>query len=141
MSTSTVPGPTPYDIPLPMIWPDDTARTRSTDPLTSHAAADASTGSVQRSHDLVIRILEEAGSPLTQEAIVARAKSWPYASHLTEQRIRTAVSEVAGKGSKAPAWFVRHPAIVNLGDIDDGVVGRTSHDNKAQLWTLAGDAA
>lgn len=139
MSTSTVPGPTPYDIPLPIIWPDDTARTRSTDPLTSHAAADASAGSVQRSHDLVIRILEEAGSPLTQEAIVARAKSWPYASHLTEQRIRTAVSEVAGKGAKAPARFVRHPAIVNLGDIDEGVVGRTSHDNKAQLWTLAGE--
>lgn len=140
MSTSTVPGPNPYDIPLPIIWPDDTARTRSTDPLTSHAAADASTGSVQRSHDLVIRILEEAGSPLTQEAIVARAKSWPYASHLTEQRIRTAVSEVAGKGAKAPARFVRHPAIVNLGDIDERVVGRTSHDNKAQLWTLAGEA-
>jgi len=140
LSTSTVPGPGPYDIPLPIIWPDDTARTRTTDPVTAHAAGDASAGSVQRSHDLVIRILEDAGVPLTQEAIVARAKSWPYASHLTEQRIRSAVSEAAGKGAKAPERFVQHPAVVNLGDLDHGVVGRTSHDNKAQLWILAGEA-
>lgn len=138
MSTSTVPGPTPYDIPLPIIWPDDTARTRSTDPLTSHAAADASAGSVQRSHDLVIRILEEAGSP---HAGSDRRASEVVAVRVPPDRATHPHGSFGGcgEGAKAPARFVRHPAIVNLGDIDEGVVGRTSHDNKAQLWTLAGE--
>lgn len=77
-----------------IVMAGDTARVRRRAPLTSHRAADASAVRVGSSHEAVLRVLEDATTPLTEERIVARAKECPINARCSDSRLRSAVPEL-----------------------------------------------
>ncbi len=84
----------------------DTARTRLTDPATSHEAADVSAGSRAASQAAVARILEDASTPLTHEDIIRRG-TWEYGYRFAASRFRTATHELEEMGLVEKAGTVR----------------------------------
>lgn len=98
----------------PMLWPDDGARTRQSDPTTSHEAADSTDPAA--SHLAVIAALREHG-PVAQfqaEAILN--------GQFSPSRIRSAFSELEEQG-----------IVVRLSD-EHSI--RTPRGRRAQLWAL-----
>lgn len=96
----------------------DSPRARTTDPITSHEAADATVGKVAASQAIVYRILSDSPDPLTDEQI------WSESSHYgtwSYTRIRTARGELVAKG------LVR--AV--------GVVTPDGHRTRMTTWGLA----
>ena len=71
---------------VPTLFPDDWARTRGTDPLTSHAAADSN--DVPRSHRLVLDLFESHRWLAQFEA------EQLLAGLLSPSRVRTAFTEL-----------------------------------------------
>lgn len=95
---------------VPMIFPDDTARARRSDPVESHEAADrADTAASRRA---VLAIL--ADGPLSDEQVHARQ------SVFTPERMRTARKELERQGR-----------VVEAGE------GVTSKGRRCKTWTLA----
>lgn len=103
---------------FPIVFPDDTARTRKTDPNTSHEAGDVTQGIVAASRAVVYRILTDAGRPLTDEEIADEA-DW-YATY-SPSRLRTARHELVELG--------RVVAV--------GTVTPEGHRTRMTLWTVA----
>jgi len=107
---------------LPLIGlDDDEPRVRSTDPITSHIAADL-TSSKQKRDDAktaVWRILEDSNHPLTRDEIVIKATG-EYGFNCTPQRLRTAAAEL-----------IRAKVIRKSDDI-----GVSQHGNPAELLEL-----
>lgn len=101
----------------PMIFPEDEPRTRRTDPVTSHEAADGNDTAGSRL--AVLAVLEGAQKPLAdfQIEVAHRPYVWkPY----TGARLRTARSELVRKGTV----------------IADGIT-RTPTGSKTTTWRLA----
>lgn len=97
---------------MPTIFPDDTARVRESDPVTSHEAADGN--NVPRSHMIVMRLLEMYGPSAQFE--IERWADW-----VSPSRIRSAFSELEALGKvKRTDQFRLTPS------------GR-----RAQVWSLA----
>ena len=97
----------------PMIRPDDTARTRKTDPLTSHAAAD--TNNVTDSQLFVLQCFNngQQRAAFELEAIMAGLFS--------PSRIRTALRELQEQGRVG---------------VVEGVLKRTPSGRNARVWKL-----
>ncbi len=95
------------------------ARTRRTDPLTSHAAGDVTEGKVAASQHAVARILEDANEPLTDEQIATKAR-WDYGMRFSESRLRTARHELVEQG------------VV----IDVGTVKPAGHRSRMTVWKI-----
>ena len=97
----------------PMIRPDDTARTRKTDPLTSHAAAD--TNNVTDSQLFVLQCFNngQQRAAFELEAIMAGLFS--------PSRIRTALRELQDQGRVG---------------VVEGVLKRTPSGRNARVWKL-----
>lgn len=83
---------------------DDTPRTRKSDPVTSHAAADSNKNPTQ-SRALVLAVLTEKG-PLADHELVEHL-SYAY---MTPQRIRTARHELVERGDVENAGYTRKTA-------------------------------
>lgn len=111
-----------FDLNTPMVFPDDTSRTRRNDPLSSHLAGDASAVMVPSSRAFVLFILGELG-PLSQPEIinVARARDL----HFSDSRVRSAVSELREDGR---VEFT-------------GYYHQTQFGNPTQVWQLTGGEA
>lgn len=86
-------APTLFDVP--MIFPDDTARARRHDLVTSHEAADSN--DVTRSLGLVLDILASSADALTDGEIETRAVVGHH-SQFTGQRLRTARNHLVRLG-------------------------------------------
>ena len=84
---------TEYDL----IFPDDTARTRTTDPITSHMAADSNTNR-QAVEDHVAFLFAEFGF-MTDEELTARYFSDPGAPAAHHDSPRKRRSDLTGKGA------------------------------------------
>lgn len=99
----------------PALFPDDWARTRGTDPTTSHEAADSTDPAA--SHLAVLAALREHGAiaQFQAEAILN--------GQFSPSRIRSAFSELEEQG-----------IVVRLGD-EHSI--RTPRGRRAQLWDLA----
>jgi len=82
----------------PQILPDDRARTRRSDPLTSHEAAD--TNDVHGSQVSVLLTLSMSG-PLADHELVERIKDY------SPSRVRTARSELVEMGMVEFTGFYR----------------------------------
>lgn len=93
-------------------------RARSSDPVTSHLAAQGL--QLAESQAVVLRLLREAGQPLADHELVERAMG--EGCRLTGQRIRTARSELAGQG---------------LVQVALGVFHKTPAGRRAQTWQAA----
>lgn len=102
---------------LPMIFPDDTARARKSDPISSHEAADATADSVWASQQAALDIMRAHGKPMTalQVEQIAAARELPHSS----SRMRSTLSELDAKGLVERVGFTKPPR------------GR-----KRQLWDL-----
>ena len=76
---------------IPTIHPDDTARTRKSDPLTSHAAADRSQAAMKPTKIAVLKLIHQEGA-LTGEEIndlyLLRwyPHDWPIAKYDTPRK-------------------------------------------------------
>ena len=97
----------------PMIRPDDTARTRKTDPLTSHAAADSN--NVTDSQLFVLQCFNngQQRAAFELEQIMAGLFS--------PSRIRTALRELQDQGRVG---------------VVEGVLKRTPSGRNARVWKL-----
>ena len=97
----------------PMIRPDDTARTRKTDPLTSHAAADSN--NVTDSQLFVLQCFNngQQRAAFELEAIMAGLFS--------PSRIRTALRELQEQGRVG---------------VVEGVLKRTPSGRNARVWAV-----
>lgn len=102
---------------VPMVLPDDAPRTRKSDPVTSHEAADSNR--VPRSHRLVLNVLYMHGRPMAQFE-VERAASFGR-EPLSPSRIRSAFTELELLGK------------VNRTD----EYRQTPSGRRAQVWVLA----
>lgn len=101
----------------------DSARTRFTDPVTSHEAADSNTDLVKMSRTFVANLLDLSG-PLADHELVEKAeaayRAWPDAPHWTPQRLRTA----------------RHE-LTELGVVEDtGIYRLTPSNRRAKVWAV-----
>lgn len=111
MSTSTVP---------PTVWPGS-PNVRTTDPITSHQAADVAVTRISTKL-AVERALANAGHPVTADEV------WRIARHdlgypVSPSRVRTVLAEENGV-----SWH-------RLPDTAPSEMGNPSH-----LWALAGEA-
>jgi hypothetical protein len=97
----------------PMILPDDSARTRKTDPLTSHQAADSN--NVSDSQLWVLRCFENRRQLAAFEIEAA------LVGFFSSSRVRTALKELQGQGRVC---------------IVDGVFKRTPAGRNARVWTV-----
>lgn len=79
------------DMP-PMLWDTDVPRTRLTDPVTSHEAADQTADTVAASQAAVLGVLRDFG-PLADFEVAYR-----LAGRFSESRMRTARNELAANG-------------------------------------------
>lgn len=93
-----------FDVNAPLIFPDDSPRTRRTDPVTSHTAADTNRASLPDSRALVWGFLMTHG-PLTQPEIIAKARA--VGARYTDSRLRSAVSEMVEDGRVEATGFYR----------------------------------
>lgn len=102
-----------------MLWPDDRARTRLTDPETSHLAADTNKPADSRTE--VMNILRVLG-PLADHELVVAHELLSHPIRFTPQRLRTARSE-----------------LVELGMVElvEGKIRKTPSGNNAQVWAVA----
>jgi len=75
---------------VPTLFPDDWSRTRKSDPVSSHEAADSS--NVPKSHRLVLKALEIWGDLPQFEA------ERLLGVHLSPSRVRSAFSELEALG-------------------------------------------
>ena len=97
----------------PQILPDDTARTRRSDPVTSHEAADSN--DVHGSQVSVLLILSMSG-PLADHELVERIKDY------SPSRVRTARHEMQEAGLIEYAGFDR----------------LTAGKRRTQVWQVTG---
>lgn len=104
----------------PMLWPDDSPRVRASDPVSSHEAADATSGSVAASQLAVARIFENENKPMT--ALEVEQKATQYGLPYSVSRVRSCLSELEARGA-----LVR-----------DGFVRREGDKRRRQLWALSG---
>lgn len=96
------------------------ARTRRTDPITSHAAADLTEGKVAASQHAVARILEDAHEALTDEQIARNVRLRFGKNSFSESRLRTARHELVEQG------------VV----IDVGTVKPAGHRSRMTVWKI-----
>lgn len=92
---------TEYDL----IFPDDNARTRTTDPITSHMAADSNTNR-QAVEDHVAFLFAEFGF-MTDEELTARYFSDPGAPAAHHDSPRKRRSDLTGSGKVIPVPEMR----------------------------------
>ncbi len=113
---------------IPTIYPDDTARARRTDPLTSHQAADRA---VKRTPvKLAIeRVLADTTIGLTADEIWHRLRNH-YGYYCSKERVRTVLNEGAGLCARPRDRFNAFTRLDETGLSDNG--------NPAHLWALAG---
>jgi predicted ArsR family transcriptional regulator len=104
-----------------MIFPDDTARARKTDPVSSHEAADSTAGHIWESQQATIDILRMHGKPMTalQVEQITVARELPH----SPSRMRSTLSELEALGRVERAGFTKPP-----------------HGRKRQLWALTKEA-
>lgn len=116
---------------IPTIYPDDSARARRTDPLTSHHAAD---NSVKRTPAklAIERVLADTTIGLTADEIWHRLRNH-YGFYCSKERVRTALNEGAGLAKRTRDRFNAFTRLEDTGLSDNG--------NPAHLWTLAGGEA
>ncbi|MGI6878785.1 hypothetical protein [Microbacterium sp. gxy059] len=107
---------------IPMIFPDDAPRARRTDPVTSHEAADATSGHVWESQQATLEILRAHGKPATalQVEQIAAVRELPH----SPSRMRSTLSELEALGFVERVGFTSPPR------------GR-----RRQLWGLTGKEA
>lgn len=79
---------------LPVIFPDDTARARRTDPSTSHEAADRTSGSLSYMQSLVLGIFKILGSATDDElgtyyTLMQSSQGWPVTHPDTPRKRRS----------------------------------------------------
>lgn len=96
-------SPTP-DRVIPTVYPDS-PRARRTDPLTSHEAADATSGSVAASQAAVRDILASVMFPLTDTEIIRLVNREAHV--FSESRLRTARHELVEAGVVTDAGTVK----------------------------------
>lgn len=105
-----------------MVFPDDTARARRSDPLTSHEAADSNNTAASRRE--VVEVLTWAACDLSDEAIVSaherRFLGGRVGVRFTPSRLRTARHELAEAG-----------VVVEVGE------ARTRTGRRCKTWALA----
>ena len=111
---------------IPGIFPDDTARVRSTDPLTSHTAADRSKkrGLVKVA---IERVLAASSEPLTADAIYTKLRN-DHGFYCSRERVRTVLNEGAGLSKRESVRFDSFVRLPETGVSDLG--------NPAHLWAL-----
>ena len=80
------------------LWPEDRARTRINDPITSHQAADSNQPADSRAE--VMDILRRLG-PLADHELVVAHELLRHPVRFTPQRLRTARSELVELGQVA----------------------------------------
>lgn len=98
---------------VPIIYPDDTARARRTDPVTSHEAADHN--DTEKSIGLVLSALKSFGPSADHELVQMLGQSG-----FTPQRLRTA-----------------RAALVERGLVEEsGIYRLTAHNRRAIVWTI-----
>lgn len=107
---------------LAMIYPSDAARTRKSDHVTSHEAADSNRASLPDSRTQVYLLLTQHG-PLTQGEIITHARK--IGSPFTDSRLRSAVSEMVEDGRVEFSGFYR----------------MTENNRRSQVWQIAGGQA
>lgn len=113
---------------LPTIHPDDTARTRLTDPPASHHAADISVKRVTVAR-AIERALDAAGKPLTADQIWHLLRDG-FGFYCSRERVRTVLNEGAGLSKRESVRFDSFRRLDDTAPSDNG--------NPACLWTLAG---
>jgi len=101
------------DMLPPMILPDDSARTRKSDPLTSHEAADSN--NVCDSQMWVLRCFDKRHQLAAFEIEAA------LAGFFSSSRVRTALKELQEQGRV---------------QIVDGALKRTPSGRNARVWTV-----
>ena len=97
----------------PMLWDDDKPRTRKSDPLTSHAAADSTTP--YQSQQAVVAFLATYGMRAAFEL------ESMFAGRFSPSRIRTALTELESVGRIA---------------VVEGVLRVTPGGRNARVWTV-----
>lgn len=85
---------------VPIIFPNDSARARRSDPITSHLAADRTSGNLPQMQSLVLGIFKILGNATDEElgtyyAIEWHSQGWPQA-HPDSPRKRR--SELSARG-------------------------------------------
>jgi hypothetical protein len=100
---------------VPLIFPDDTARARESDPLTSHAAADLN--DTAGSRRAVLLIMQAYRRPLADHEIEAIHNE--AGGRYTGQRLRTARDELVDRG-----------VVASVGE------STTPHGRKCLTWAL-----
>lgn len=86
----------PVSMP-PMLWDDDTARTRTNDPIQSHMAADRSQATKKDVRQRVLRILADSWREMDGNEInQAYAEKYPMTAHFDSGRKRS--GELAAEG-------------------------------------------
>lgn len=98
------------------MYPNDSARTRRSDPVTSHEAADSNDTAGSRAE--VLRLLTTLG-PLADHELVA-AHDFNDTAHYTPQRLRTA----------------RHELTENGLVVETGYYHLTNTRRRAKVWEL-----
>jgi len=83
--------PNTDSLPEPMPLAGDTARTRTTDPVTSHQAADKSQARIKETKMCVLRLIRQEGSLTGQEVndlylLRASRSDWPAAKYDTPRK-------------------------------------------------------
>jgi hypothetical protein len=101
------------DMLPPMILPDDSARTRKSDPLTSHQAADSN--NVSDSQMWVLRCFDK------RRQLAAFEIESALAGFFSSSRVRTALKELQEQGRV---------------QIVDGSLKRTPAGRNARVWTV-----
>ena len=99
---------------VPIIWPDDSARARRSDPVTSHEAADHN--DVENSIGLVLSALRSFGPSADHELVALLGQSG-----FTPQRLRTARAALVERG------IVQKSGIYRL----------TGHGRRAIVWAAS----
>ena len=109
------------------IFPDDSPRVRSTDPVESHIAADRSAGKRVPQKVAVERALAAAGKPITADRVFKLARRMGL--YCTPSRVRTILAEHAvgneyAKQGEYGSEFVASPG------------GKSDAQGDARLWAL-----
>lgn len=112
-----------------MIFPES-PNVRTTDPITSHLAADVAVKRVPTKL-AIERCLEAAGRPLTADEIWTRLR-YNHGYYCSHERVRTVLNEGSGQSVRESVRFHAFERV-------EGELGTSDMCNRAHLWKLAGE--
>lgn len=110
-----------------MIYPDS-PNVRTTDPITSHIAADRAVARVPTKL-AIERVLADSRHPLTADQIWHRLRN-DYGFYCSHERVRTVLNEGSGKSKRESVRFHAFERV-------ESVFGTSDLGNAAHLWKLA----